>query len=159
LRSSVKSVSEKDATENSFIPANIPGSQNKSRKPLRDLHDRAVGRLKGALRSFHNCERSAKTDARSWSKASRGVPFGFAGVLTISGGTAPISTAAAKRSMTTDVARPLRPQWSGRHVRSNPSTKAAEHPHTCSFRCRSRAGWSGHARGARFAHVLWCSAA
>jgi len=44
-----------------------------------------------------NCERSARTLARIPSNASIGKPPGLAAVFSISGGTAPMSTALATR--------------------------------------------------------------
>jgi hypothetical protein len=44
-----------------------------------------------------NCERSARTAARIRANASSGKPPGLASIFSISGGTAPISTAFATR--------------------------------------------------------------
>src|SRR5438132_14067726 len=70
-------------------------------KPVaQPLGDRGAGRLaprKGVVRSLMNSERSARTPARIWWKASSGRPPGLAAVFSISGSTAPISTAFATR--------------------------------------------------------------
>jgi hypothetical protein len=46
-----------------------------------------------------NCERSAMTAARIWSKASIGRPSGLAAVFSIKGGTAEIRPALATRAV------------------------------------------------------------
>jgi hypothetical protein len=51
------------------------------------------------LKSFHNCERLFSTAVRRSSNAFRDVPAGLVSVFNISGGTPPISTAFATRSV------------------------------------------------------------
>jgi len=72
-------------------------------KALRYLAARAVGAIERRAEDFENCERSAWTAARCSSNTSIGRPPGFAGVLSIRGGTAPMRTALTTRFV------PLRP--------------------------------------------------
>src|SRR5213593_4441121 len=58
------------------------------------------------LRSMKNCDRSARTPARIWSKAESGKPPGLFAVFSMSGGTALIGTAFATRlEPAADIAR------------------------------------------------------
>ena len=87
----------------------MPCSQNESRSPCETLRPAGWRRRTASVRSLKNCERSARTPARISSNTSIGRPPGLAAVFSISGGTAPISTALATRfgAVAADVARDL----------------------------------------------------
>jgi hypothetical protein len=110
FKSSVKSVSENalDAVVGVLVAGHHALHPEGIDQALRYLRTGRLKPKKGPeAMSLYSCERSAMEAARMPSKNSSSKPSGLASVFSISGGTAPTSTALATRSGTSLVTRDL----------------------------------------------------